>query len=711
MKHHILKIALDAPLDRVFDYRWASEDAVEPTSLVGQIAIVPFGTRNVAGVIVAVDSNSDVAPEKLKDAVTVITQLPSLAPSWMALCAFAADYYQRPLGEVMVPALPKNLRAVTSVSLDRALKKLANPQPVHDAIPVNVPQLNPAQQLAVTVIASSTGFAPHLLYGVTGSGKTEVYLQAAASILGQAKEPGNDQHVGEGNDAFNDAPKDEANGAPHDEPADEPNPSQILILVPEINLTPQLEGNIRARFPGVTVATLHSGLAEGERLRNWLSAHLGHARIILGTRLALLGSYPHLKLIIVDEEHDPSYKQQEGLRYSARDLAVWRARQLNIALVLGSATPSLETWHHAHTQRYRLLALRERAVRDAVLPTVSLLNMEFDKPIDGITPTLLAALKQRLDRGEQSLLFLNRRGYAPVLTCDACGWISNCTRCTAFMVLHKPDRRLRCHHCGCEHRIPKSCPTCGNVDIQPLGRGTQRIEEGLQSLLPTARLLRIDADSTRRKGSAQAAFDTVHRGEIDILIGTQMVAKGHDFQHLTLVGILNPDTALFSQDYRASERLFAQLMQVSGRAGRVAQKQGGSASEVMIQTRYPQHPLYTALIAHDYDRFANSLISERQQAGLPPFIYQALLRAEARELPIALEFLHAAAAAIPQQGIIVNDPIPMTMTRVANVDRAQLLIESASRPALQAYLKDWIAVLRTIKTRARWSVEVDPVDI
>lgn len=679
MEHVILKIAIDAPLDRLFDYRWITAGDEQPVPLAGHVVIVPFGKREVAGVVIAIESASDVPPDKLKDALSGHIQLPPLASSWLALCAFAADYYQRPLGEVMLPALPKNLRGVTSVSLDRALKKLARPQPDHDASPVNVPTLNPAQQQAVSTIASASGFAPHLLYGVTGSGKTEVYLQAAASILSQA---------------------DNAHNA-----------AQILILVPEINLTPQLEGNIRARFPGVLVATLHSGLAEGERLTNWLAAHLGQARIILGTRLALLGSYPQLKLIIVDEEHDPSYKQQEGLRYSARDLAVWRARQLAIPLVLGSATPSLETWHHARTQRYRLLALRERAVRDAVLPRISLLNMEFDKPVDGITPTLLAALKLRLERGEQSLLFLNRRGYAPVLTCDACGWISNCTRCTAFMVLHKPDHRLRCHHCGLEHRIPKSCPTCGNVDIQPLGRGTQRIEEGLQTLLPTARVLRIDADSTRRKGSAQAAFDTVHRGEVDILIGTQMVAKGHDFQHLTLVGILNPDTALFSQDYRASERLFAQLMQVSGRAGRVAQKEGGSASEVLIQTRYPQHPLYAALIAHDYDRFANSLIEERQQAGLPPFIYQALLRAEARELPIALEFLHSAATVIEQQGIIINDPIPMTMTRVANVDRAQLLIESASRPALQAYLKVWIAALRALKTRARWSVEVDPVDI
>jgi len=456
-------------------------------------------------------------------------------------------------------------------------------------------------------------------------------------------------------------------------------------------------------------------LAEGERMTHWLAAHLGQARIILGTRLAILSSLPHLKLIIVDEEHDPSYKQQEGLRYSARALAVWRAHQLSIPIVLGSATPSLETWHHAQSGRYRKLELRERAVKDAVLPKVGLIDLERKAPreqmIEGVSATLVAALKLRMERGEQSLLFLNRRGYAPVIACDSCGWISNCTRCSAFLVLHKLDKRLRCHHCGFEQRIPKSCPTCGNVDLQPLGRGTQRVEESLQQIFPQARIMRIDADSTRRKGSAQEAFDTVHRGEVDILIGTQMVAKGHDFQNLTLVGVLNPDTALFSHDYRASERLFAQLMQVAGRAGRAAQKEGGSASEVLIQTRYPQHPLYAAVRSHDYDTFATELLEERQQASFPPFIYQALLRAEAKEIQIALDFLHDAIARVDYPGITMNDPIPMTMTRVANVDRAQLLVECTSRPALQAFLKVWIAALREMKTRVRWSLEVDPVDI
>lgn len=683
MEHCILTIALDTPLDSCFDYRWQLAGAASQLPQAGHLAIVPFGRREVVGVVVAVSQHSDVPPEKLKDALAVHVQIPPLSPAWLALCQFAADYYHRPLGEVAVPGLPKNLRAIKTTALDKALKRLGKPAPAvaQAAVPEvpSAPALNPAQEAAVTAIAGAAGFAPFLLYGVTGSGKTEVYLQAAARILAQH--------------------------GPQDPPA------QVLILVPEINLTPQWLANVQARFPHLSIALLHSGLAEGERLAHWLAAHHGRAQIVLGTRLAILASLPHLKLLVVDEEHDPSYKQQEGLRYSARDLAVWRAHQLGIPVVLGSATPSLESWQHVQSGRYRKLELRERAVPDAVLPKVRLIDMERDKPTGGLTASLVKALKLRLERGEQSLLFLNRRGYAPVIACEACGWISNCAHCSAYMVLHKLDRRLRCHHCSCEMRIPRNCPTCGDVDLQPLGRGTQRVEEGLQQMFPSARILRIDADSTRLKGSAQAAFSSVHQGEVDILVGTQMVAKGHDFQNLTLVGVLNPDTALFSQDYRAAERLFAQLMQVAGRAGRRAQKADGSPSEVWIQTRYPQHPLYAALMAHDYERFAQGQLEERGQAGLPPFIYQALLRAEARELQLALEFLHAAREALAWPDITLHDPIPMSMTRVANVERAQLLVESGSRPALQAFLNQWLPLLREIKPRLKWSLEVDPVDI
>jgi primosomal protein N' (replication factor Y) len=668
LAHCILRIALDTPLNSVFDYGWPHEEGATPQ--VGQLVLVNFANREVTGLIVEIAQETTVPPDKLKNAIAVRHQLTPLSARWLALAGFAADYYQRPLGEVALPGVPKNLRTVSTVALDRALKKLAKLPPPGDPAPIGMPALNDEQQEAADAIGGAVGFTPLLLYGVTGSGKTEVYLQACAQVL--VRDP----------------------------------QAQILILVPEINLTPQLEGNIRARFPGLMLATLHSSLSEGERVLHWLSAHQGQARIVLGTRLAILASLPHLQLIVIDEEHDPSYKQQEGLRYSARDLAVWRAHQLGIPIVLGSATPSLESWHHAFTGRYRKLELRERAVRDAVLPTVRLLDMERDKPKDGLTAGLMKALRQRLERGEQSLLFLNRRGYAPVITCEACGWISNCTRCTSFMVLHKPEHRLRCHHCSLELRIPRHCPTCGNVDLQPLGRGTQRFEEGLSAMFPEARILRIDADSTRLKGSAQEAFDSVHRGEVDILIGTQMVAKGHDFKRLTLVGILNPDTALFSQDYRASERLFAQLMQVAGRAGRA-----GLASEVLIQTRYAAHPLYAAVVRHDYDRFAMNLLEERHQAALPPYMYQALLRAEAPELATAIAFLEEARDILPFDAITLNDPIPMTMTRVHNVDRAQLLVESPSRPALQAFLKQWLAMLRAMKSRVRWSLEVDPLDI
>lgn len=678
MEQCILQIVLDSPLDRVFDYRWYRQGD-EQLPEAGHLVIVPFGRREVAGLVIGRSGSTEVPQDKLKDVIALRSQLAPLSQEWLALCSFAADYYQRPLGEVALPGLPKNLRALTATALDRALKKLAKRNAHQDGSAANTPALKPEQDIAASVIADTQEFAPILLYGVTGSGKTEVYLQAAARILAR--------HDAAGQMA------------------------QILILVPEINLTPQLESNIRMRFPGLHIVSLHSGLAEGERTLNWLAAHQGHARVVLGTRLAVLSSLPHLKLIVIDEEHDASYKQQEGLRYSARDLAVWRAHQLGIPVVLGSATPSLETWQHAQAGRYRKLQLRERAVRDAVLPKVRMIDMERDRPNDGLTSSLVTALRLRLERKEQSLLYLNRRGYAPVLHCDACGWISNCMRCTSFMVLHKPERRLRCHHCSLELYIPKACPTCGNIDLQPMGRGTQRVEEGLQAIFPEARILRIDADSTRLKGSAQEAFDKVHRGEIDILIGTQMVAKGHDFQHLTLVGALNPDTALFSHDYRAGERLFAQLMQVAGRAGRAGQKAHGSPSEVLIQSRYPHHPLYRALADHNYDGFAAQQLQERREAALPPFIYQALLRAEAPAIDTALNFLREAAGCLTHPGITINDPIPMTMTRVANVERAQLLIECVSRPALQLFLRDWICALREKKSRVKWSLEVDPVDI
>ncbi|CAG9244820.1 primosomal protein N' [Paraburkholderia caribensis] len=742
-----VRVALDHPLATLFDYRCDASLAPAP----GMLVSVPFGKRHIVGLVMEVTAHSDVPADRLKSVHSVCAACPPLSEHWLQLTQFAADYYQRGIGEVALPALPQALRdaarwtrllapeeryrllpagraALPDALPARAtaLRRLAVALAEADTLPAadaralhakatatleawqaegwvalevvdpaahslsrdhtphsaTLPTLTDEQTAAVEAIRDAQSFAPFLLHGVTGSGKTEVYLRALAGLLATNPQ------------------------------------AQALVLVPEINLTPQFEAAFRARFASMDdteIVTLHSGLAEGERARNWFAAHTGRARIVLGTRLAVLASLPHLAIIVVDEEHDPAYKQQEGLRYSARDLAIWRAKQLGVPVVLGSATPSLESWWQVEQGRYKRLTLSRRAVADAVLPTVRLVDLEDERrrgraSVEGLSGPLIAALKARLERSEQSLVFLNRRGYAPQLACDACGWVAGCPRCSAYVVLHKPERALRCHHCGWESRIPRSCPECGNVDIAPLGRGTQRIEEALAGAVPGARVLRIDADSTRRKGSAQALFSDVHAGEVDILVGTQMIAKGHDFRRVSLVGVLNADTALFSHDFRASERLFAQLMQVSGRAGR-----GGLPGEVLVQTRYPRHALYHALARHDYVGFANSTLAERRDAHLPPFVYQAMLRAEGRTLDAALTFLQQAAGALTDipaaSRVTVYDAVPLTIVKVMHVHRAQLLIESASRAALQSTLRAWQPVLRTLKGVLRWSIEVDPLDI
>ncbi len=676
MKHCIVQVVLDTPLDFYFDYRYPVDVENFPVPGIGMLVVVPFGRREEVGLVVEVKEESEIDEGKLKDVVSVISDIPPLRADWIGLCRFAAGYYQRPLGEVALPSIPKNLRANKKLALKRAIKAVG--QATGDKVAINIekPVLLKAQEEAVSAIVQTRGFKPFVLYGVTGSGKTEIYLQAIEEKLKQSTDV------------------------------------QVLIMVPEINLTPQLEISVRSRFPGVPIATLHSRLTESERLKNWLQIHTGASRIVLGTRLAILASMPKLGLIVVDEEHDPSYKQQEGLRYSARDLAVWRANQLGIPVVLGSATPSLESWQHVLSGRYGKLELPERAVKDAVLPAIRLIDATREPLQNGFSPSLISAIKRRLEKSEQSLLFLNRRGYAPVITCEACGWISVCERCTAYMVYHKSHRLLRCHHCGLERPIPRVCPDCGNMDLQTLGRGTQRIEEGLNAYFPNARILRIDADSTRKKGSLEMALERVHKGEIDIVIGTQMISKGHDFQNMTLVGVLNPDTALFSHDYRAGERLFSQLMQVAGRAGRGGVSENGNQSEVLIQTRYPMHPLYQAALTHDYGNYVSDLLMERQNAGLPPFGYQVLLLAEARKVENALDFLRQAIDAIPEkESVIINEPIPMAMMRIANVERAQLLIESTSRGRLQGMLKEWLPALRNMKTGIRWHIEVDPMSI
>jgi primosomal protein N' (replication factor Y) len=471
---------------------------------------------------------------------------------------------------------------------------------------------------------------------------------------------------------------------------------------------------VAARFPAARLVALHSGMASGARSRGFVEAWWGEADIVLGTRLAVFTPLPRLGLIVVDEEHDASFKQQDGMRYSARDMAVWRARQESVPVVLGSATPSLESWHHAGCGRYRLLRLTRRARAEA-MPRVSGIDTRRQKLDHGLSPPLLTALEQRLARGEQSLIFLNRRGYAPVLACAACGWVSRCTHCSANQVLHLADRQLRCHHCGAQSRVPAACPDCGNQDLQPFGRGTQRLEEVLVARFPAARVLRVDRDSAGNPRRWAEILATIRGGGADILVGTQMLAKGHDFPLLTLVGVLNADASLFAADFRAPERLFAQLLQVGGRSGR-AELPG----EVLIQTEHPGHPLYAALANHDYPRFAESQLAERRQAGFPPFAFQALLAADAPAMADALGFLGRARAlgldaaqGLAPDALCLYDPVPMRLARRADRERAQLLVESASRARLQAFLAAWVPRLPELRPGRglRWHVDVDPIEI
>jgi primosomal protein N' (replication factor Y) len=580
---------------------------------------------------------------------------------------------------VLPPELRKidQTRLARRVARVRAQPRLAPALATGEAPTATPPTLNDEQRAAVQAIDQAT--RPVLLHGVTGSGKTEVYLHAAAQALARGR--------------------------------------QALVLVPEINLTPQLEARFAERFPGQVLVSLHSALTPAQRLRHWLLAHLGLADLVLGTRLAVFAPLPRLGLIVVDEEHDPSFKQQEGARYSARDLAVWRAHQLKIPVVLGSATPSLETWHRAQEGRYQRVPLLQR-IGGGAMPRVRLLDMTQLPRVESgervLAPALLAAVRERIARGEQSLLLLNRRGYAPVLHCGACSWKSGCPHCSAWRVFHKSDRTLRCHHCGFSERVPRACPECGNLDIAPIGRGTEKLQEQLAALLPEARIGRIDADSTRAVGALQQQLAAVHAGEVDVLVGTQMVAKGHDFRRVTLVAAVNPDTALFSSDFRAPERLFALLMQAAGRAGRDAQQ--AAASEMWVQTWNPRHPIYAALRAHDYEAFAAAQLEERRAGGLPPFAALALVRADARTAEAATAFLHdASALARAYDGVTVYRPVPPFVAKVADVERMQMLVESPSRTALQRMLAGWLPGLHGLRAQhkglIRWAIDVDPLAI
>ncbi len=678
---------------------YSSECPLSPGTLVR----VPLGARDTLG-IVWDGAAQPMAPERLKPIAEVLDGIAPMGQPWRQLVDFAARYYQRSAGEVALAALPPALRALQGAQLARRLKRLDKAAAVARPMLPAAPVPSPEQARALEAIARDTG--PFLLFGVTGSGKTEVYLRAAEQCL-----------------------------------ADADTQAQVLVMVPEINLTPQLEAAFRARFepwlgPGAVVA-LHSALTPAQRLQSWLAAHTGRARVLLGTRLAVFASLPRLTLIVVDEEHDASYKQQEGARYSARDLAVMRARLESASgrpcrTVLGSATPSLESWRRSSPEDggYQRLTMAAR-IGSGALPRVRVHDMRREPRGTVLAPALVQAMAERIARGEQSLLLLNRRGWAPVLHCPDCGWKSECPHCSAYRVFHRADRSLRCHHCGLGQPVPRACPACGNQDLAPIGRGTERLEELVAQRLTAAlppghaapRVLRIDADAARGKDALEQHLARVHGGEVDVIVGTQMVAKGHDFRRITLAAAVDPDGALFSADFRASERLFALLMQAAGRAGRDAARAGGS--ELWVQTQHPGHPLFAALARHDYPAYAATLLREREAAALPPFTYQALLRADARHLDAALAFLNAARDAALEQlsavpgaaEVTLCSAVPLSMQRVAGVERAQLLAESPSRAALQRYLAAWQPLLHALrrsdagKGLLRWLVDVDPLAI
>lgn len=726
MSLQILRIGLDVPLNRLFDY---ANDGFKVQ--VGARVVVSFAGRNLVGVITEITDESDVPKEKLKPVQHVFEDVVFDAHMFKLL-KFCADYYHYPLGQALVSALPLRLRQIKpAVTRKSYVYQLAKPidiaslpkrqivlQRIAQALQTNnslsevqlvaissswrkaikqlkemdclqqtevvavkaslesskqAPILNEEQQAVIqSVLADLMQFKPWLLYGITGSGKTEVYIQLLQTVLAEKS-------------------------------------AQALILVPEINLTPQLEARFRSRLSEHPLVTLHSNLTESERLQSWQAANTGAAKIIIGTRLSVFTAMPNLKMIIIDEEHDSSYKQQDGMRYHARDIAIMRAKQLNIPIVMGSATPSLETWHLAKKKQYGLLRLKERAVENAQLPKIHCIDVGKSPTENGLSPILIKAIRERLKRGEQSLIFLNRRGYAPVMHCNACQWIAPCMRCSARLVVHLGQKRLKCHHCGHEQKIPIQCPDCGNTDLSPIGQATQRLQQTLADLFPDASIARVDRDSVRNKDALTEVLKKVHAKETDILVGTQMLAKGHDFPHLTLVGVIDTDTALFSPDFRATERLFSQLMQVSGRAGR-AEKAG----EVLIQTTFPQHELFHALRVQDYETYADTLLEERKAMQFPPTSYFALLKAEAANYDQVHRFLQVAtnlARETPNE-VMIYDPIRPQMERLKNMERGQLLLQAPSRRVLQQLLRVWMPKIRAEKLSAkiRWALDMDPLE-
>jgi primosomal protein N' (replication factor Y) len=707
-----VQVVLDKPLVQGFDYIWdVNELGCTPTA--GQLVEVPFGRTNTVGIVIKVSNHSDYEHSKLKK-VSQQAPLPPLDSKTLGMLNFASQYYFSTLGEIALPSIPaywkkpKKWQTLAEKAIGNELKppkktskkKAAIEQKPHMPEPpsgVQKDQLNAEQTKALNRLMGDAntdlGYRAILLQGKTGSGKTAVYLNWIKEVL-------------QSDDA------------------------QALILVPEINLTPQLEKRVAEFFPEKSIAVMHSGLSEKRRGIAWQETILGKAQIILGTRLAALAAIPNLKAIVVDEEHDASYKQQEGTRYSARDLCVWRAHQLSIPIVLASATPSLETWLAAEDGRYERLRLDTRAM-STTMPKVKLVRLlKTAAPSKQGVPDLISAevrdaIARNLLQKKQSLVLINRRGYAPILSCSACGWLSGCSKCSSYMVIHKSrilgkKAVLNCHHCGLIKEVPPFCPECGNAELSTIGQGTQKIEDYIQAEWPDAKVLRIDADSSKKSAHAEGLFEQIHDGSADIIVGTQMIAKGHDYQNIGLVAVIDADSRLFSQDYRAAERLFAQLVQVAGRAGRASQDQE-DAGEICIETRYPDLPVFRHVLGHDVDGFLGHIAAERKDALLPPYSYQALIHAEAKNISTAIQFLTDIKKTVRNEpdfpgGVRIYDPVPKTIVRVSSMERAQLVIESDSRKNLQQALTQVDQVMRGLSqgrishgSRVRWLIERDPL--
>lgn len=663
VKQTILKVALATPLRRVFDYLLPDEisfNALKP----GVRLKIPFGRRQMIGVLLEVTDKTDVAPTKLKSIKQVLDEEPVFDDGMLQLCKWAANYYHCSIGEVLFAALPKLLRQGKKVELKKeaAFAKSSSQKLI----------LNAAQQLAVEkILASANKFQVFLLDGVTGSGKTEVYLHLLEKVLAQ------DQ--------------------------------QALILVPEIALTPQTVRRFTARFE-VPVVSLHSGVTDRARLDAWILARTGKAKIIIGTRSAIFTQCKNLGIIIVDEEHDLSFKQQKGFRYSARDLAITRANMLSIPIVLGSATPSLESLHNANLQRFIKLDLPERA-GSAKRPQYRIIDIRDQRLMHSMSRKLLGAIRQHLDSNNQVMVFLNRRGYAPTLMCHKCGWIAKCKNCDVNMTLHSQPIYLHCHHCNLKNPILRECPSCASKSLFNVGVGTEQLEMALRKYFADAQVLRIDRDSTRRKGELDKILDKVRNGSRQILVGTQMIAKGHHFPNVTLVGIVNVDYGFFSADFRTTERVGQLLIQVAGRAGR-AEKPG----EVVIQTHHPDNVLLLQLIQAGYSGFAKAALEERHDTQMPPYSYFVLVRAEALQEDKMLDFLDQAkaiAAKFIDDNVALLGPIPSPMLRRKRFYRGQLLLQAGNRSALHKVIKNLTASIDSLKTssKVRWSIDVDPLEM